>query len=180
MERHFKSSRKPLFMFIQTMSAHWPYDYKFEPGSRRAGRRPGHRPRRCTNICAASRWPRSTSTALMRELRRRFPRSASWSCTTATITRWPRARCSAQRTREAEDVALKPGFTRLPSPITRSPASTTPAKPLPPVEALDVPYLGAVILDAARLPLSEAIASASASSRPATALITTAPSRIRS
>jgi len=31
MERHFKSSRKPLFMFIQTMSAHWPYDFKYQP-----------------------------------------------------------------------------------------------------------------------------------------------------
>ena len=31
MERHLKSSRKPLFMYIQTMAAHWPYDFTFEP-----------------------------------------------------------------------------------------------------------------------------------------------------
>ena len=45
MERHFKSSRKPLFTFIQTMSAHWPYDFKYEPevdvSRRRSGTEPG-------------------------------------------------------------------------------------------------------------------------------------------
>ena len=62
MDRHLKTSRKPMFIFIQTMSAHWPYDFAFQPGGRRAGRRAGHRPRDAASICAACRWPRSTST----------------------------------------------------------------------------------------------------------------------
>ena len=61
MDRHLKASRKPMFMFIQTMSAHWPYDYAFSqrwtcPAADLAPTR------RCTSICAASRWPRSIST----------------------------------------------------------------------------------------------------------------------
>src|SRR6185295_4429952 len=44
MERHFKSSPKPLFMFIQTMSAHWPYDFKFEPDVEVPGGGPGTSP----------------------------------------------------------------------------------------------------------------------------------------
>ncbi len=31
MGRHFEKSRQPLFTFIQTMSAHWPYDYAYAP-----------------------------------------------------------------------------------------------------------------------------------------------------
>ena len=62
MDRHLKASRKPMFIFIQTMSAHWPYDYRLQ--SRRWTYRAADRAPipRCTNICAASRWPRSTST----------------------------------------------------------------------------------------------------------------------
>ena len=44
MERHFKSSRKPLFTYIQTMSAHWPYDFTFEPEVDVPGGAPGTDP----------------------------------------------------------------------------------------------------------------------------------------
>ena len=44
MERHFKASRQPLFTFIQTMSAHWPYDYMYEPDVKVPGGGPGTEP----------------------------------------------------------------------------------------------------------------------------------------
>src|SRR5262245_29502316 len=44
MERHFKTSTKPLFTFIQTMSAHWPYDFKYEPQLDVPGGGPGTDP----------------------------------------------------------------------------------------------------------------------------------------
>src|SRR5262249_9605481 len=44
MEKHFKSSRKPLFMFIQTMAAHWPYDFTYAPNVDVPGGGPGTDP----------------------------------------------------------------------------------------------------------------------------------------
>ena len=44
MERHFRTSSKPLFTFIQTMSAHWPYDFKYEPQLDVPGGGPGTDP----------------------------------------------------------------------------------------------------------------------------------------
>src|SRR5262249_11876009 len=41
MEHHFRTSRAPLFTFIQTMSAHWPYDFTFMPEVDVAGGDPG-------------------------------------------------------------------------------------------------------------------------------------------
>ena len=63
MERHFKSSRKPLFMFIQTMSAHWPYDFKFEPDVDVPGGGPGTDPEMDEYLRRALAWPRSISTS---------------------------------------------------------------------------------------------------------------------
>ena len=44
MDRHFKTSDKPLFTFIQTMSAHWPYDWKMFPNEDVKGGGPGIHP----------------------------------------------------------------------------------------------------------------------------------------
>ena len=57
---------------------------------------------------------------------------------------------------DAEDVVLKPDSLGYRTYYVVSGIRYAP-KSLPPVEVLDVPYLGAVILDAARLPLSEAM-----------------------
>ena len=72
MENHFKASTKPLFTFIQTMAAHWPYDV---PTSREVECRaaaPAHI-RRCTSTCAACRWRKIDYDYLLAELKRRFP-----------------------------------------------------------------------------------------------------------
>ena len=155
MERHFKSSRKPLFMFIQTMSAHWPYDFKFEPDVEVPGGGPGTDPGD----------GRVSAPRLHGQDRFRLPdgraaaplsaASGSWSCTTATITRWPRARCSAstptRRPRTWRCIPDSIGFVTYYA--ARGINYRVPA--LPQFETLDVPYLGTVILDMAGLPLSD-------------------------
>ena len=154
MERHFQSSRQPLFTFIQTMSAHWPYDFTYEPDLDVSGGGLGTGPEMHEYLRRVS-IAKMDYDHLLAELRRRFP-SESF-----LIVQYGDHHPMATRTllgykeeTEAEDVVLDPesiGFVtyyaarginyRLP--------------PLPPYETLDVPYLGTVILDLARVPLSQ-------------------------
>lgn len=155
MGRHFGSSDKPLFTYIQTMSAHWPYDIKFEPNEEVAGGGVGTNPE-------MSEYLRRVSLAkidydeLVSELKRRFPSEHF------LIMHYGDHQPTATRTLlgykeevEAEDVDLgqdSPGF------LTYFAAQglnyTVP--PLPSQEVVDVPYLGLLVLQAAGLPLSEA------------------------
>lgn len=154
MDRHFKASRQPMFTFIQTMSAHWPYDVKYEPELDVPGGGPGTGPE-------MSEYLRRVSIAkmdydyLVAELQRRFPSERF------LIVHYGDHHPMATRTllgykdeTEAEDVALDPdsiGF------ITYYAAQGVnyrlPA--LPQYDPLDVPYLGTVMLDLAGLPLSD-------------------------
>jgi hypothetical protein len=154
MGRHFKSSHKPLFVYIQTMMAHWPYDFAYMPEVAVQGGGPGTDPE-------MHEYLRRISMAgmdfdfLMQELRERFPREQF------LVVHYGDHHPMATRTllgfgtdTEAEDVALSPGSIGF---ITYYAARginyDVPA--LPPVDTLDVPYLGTVILDLARLPLSD-------------------------
>ena len=154
MDRHFQASRQPMFTFIQTMSAHWPYDFKYEPEVDVPGGAPGTQPE-------MSEYLRRVAMAkidydyLVAELRKRFPQERF------LIVHYGDHHPMATRTllgfkdeTEAEDVALDPdsiGFVtyyaaqginyRLPA--------------LPSHDPLDVAYLGTVLLDLAGLPLSD-------------------------
>ena len=44
MGRHFEASQQPLFMYIQTMAAHGPYDYAYMPEVDVPGGGPGTHP----------------------------------------------------------------------------------------------------------------------------------------
>ncbi|KAB2920365.1 MAG: sulfatase-like hydrolase/transferase [Hyphomicrobiaceae bacterium] len=154
MDRHFKASRKPLFAFIQTMSAHWPYDFKFEPDVDVSGGAPGTDPEMHEYLRRLS-MAKLDYDKFMSELRRRFPRERF------LIVHYGDHHPMATRTllgfkgeTEAEDVTLDAeslGFVtyyavrginyRVPTP----PQFTT----------LDVPYLGTVMLELAGLPLSD-------------------------
>ena len=113
MERHFKSSRKPLFMFIQTMSAHWPYDFKFEPDVEVPGGGPGTNPEMDEYLRRLS-MSKIDFDFLMGDLRRRFPQERF------LVVHYGDHHPMATRTllgfdadTEAEDVALGPEFDRL-------------------------------------------------------------------
>jgi hypothetical protein len=154
MARHLKSSGQPLFTFIQTMSAHWPYDFTFAPGTKVPGGVPGTDPEMHEYLRRVA-LAKIDYEHLVKELRRRFPRERF------LIVHYGDHHPMATRTllgykteTEAEDVALTPdsiGFItyfavqginyRVPD--------------LPRVDPLDVAYLGSLILDLAGLPLSD-------------------------
>ena len=154
MEKHFKSSRKPLFMYIQTMSAHWPYDFEYQPDADVPGGGPGTDPEMHEYLRRLS-LAKLDFDALMSELRHRFPLERF------LVVHYGDHHPMATRTllgfdaeTEAEDVALNPesiGFITYYA--VRGINYRVPT--LPQFETLDVPYLGTVILDAAGVPLSD-------------------------
>lgn len=151
---HLKSSRKPLFMYIQTMMAHWPYDFTFMPELAVEGGAPGTNPEMHEYLRRVS-IAKMDFDYLMSELKRRFPRERF------LIVHYGDHHPMATRTllgfgsdTEAEDVALQPdsiGFITYYATL----GINYRVPPLPQFDALDVPYLGTVILDLARLPLSD-------------------------
>src|SRR5262245_55308957 len=154
-DRHFKASPRPLFTFIQTMSAHWPYDFTFAPEMDVPGGDRGTEPEMHEYLRRLS-LARMDYDYLLGELRRRFPHERF------LIVHYGDHHPMATRTllgfrseTEAEDVTLDPdsiGF------ITYYAAQGVnyAVRPLPASETLDVSYLGSVILDLAGLPLSDA------------------------
>ncbi len=153
--RHLAQSDRPLFTFIQTMSGHWPYDYRKFPEVEAVGAAPGADPeiheylRRISIAAGDYAWLKS-------ELKRRFPNESF------VIVNYGDHQPAATRTllgiskeTEVEDVRLRadsPGFLSYYSVETQN----WKAPDLPNVPVLDVPYLGLVLLEAARLPLSDA------------------------
>jgi hypothetical protein len=154
MERHFKSSRKPLFTYIQTMSAHWPYDFQFEPEVDVPGGAAETNPEMHEYLRRVS-MAKTDFDFLMGELRRRFPGERF------LIVHYGDHHPTATRTllgfdndTEAEDVALNPdsiGF--ITYYVTRGVNYRVPAPPQ--FETLDVAYLGTAMLELAGLPLSD-------------------------
>ncbi len=154
MDRHLKASRKPMFMFIQTMSAHWPYDYAFNPEMDVPGGGPGTDPEMNEYLRRVS-MAKMDFDHLMGELRRRFPSERF------LIVHYGDHHPMATRMllgfnsdTDAEDVALHPdsiGFVTYYA--ARGINYRVPT--LPQFETLDVPYLGTVMLELAGLPLSD-------------------------
>ena len=154
MGRHFEASQRPLFTYIQTMSAHWPYDFKYEPEVDVPGGGPGTEPEMHEYLRRVS-MAKMDYDYLLAELHRRFPDERF------LVVHYGDHHPMATRTllgykdeTEAEDVILDRdsiGF------ITYYAANgvnyRVPA--LPQYETLDVSYLGTVMLDLAGLPLSD-------------------------
>lgn len=150
--RHVKSSRKPLFTYVQTMAAHWPYDYKYEPDLEVSGGAPGTPPEMNEYLRRVS-MAKIDFDHLMAELKRQFPREHF------LVVHYGDHHPTATRTylgfneeTEAEDVALNP---ESPGFITYFAARGHNFRPhvMPSFETLDVPYLGTAILEMAGLPL---------------------------
>jgi hypothetical protein len=155
MERHFRSSGKPLFTFIQTMSGHWPYYAKAFVNDDVPGGGPGTHPEMNEYLRRVSLASRDYSW-LLDELKRRFPRESF------VIVNYGDHQPSATRLLfgqkeqiEVEDIKLPsdgPGFLTYYSVMTQN----WNAPPLAAVPVMDVPYLGLALLEAAGLPLSDA------------------------
>jgi len=154
LDRHVRTSKKPMFLFIQTMSAHWPYDFAFNPEVEAAGGGPGTDPEMHEYLRRVS-MAKMDFDYLMAELPRRFPGERF------LIVHYGDHHPMATRMllgfnseTEAEDVALHAdsiGF--LTYYAARGVNYRVPTQPQ--FETLDVPFVSTVILDLAGLPLSD-------------------------
>jgi hypothetical protein len=152
--RHLQKSRQPLFTMIFTMATHSPYDTPYMPELDVPGGGPGTDPE-MNEYLRRLTMARIDYDDLRREIARRFPGEPF------LIVQYGDHQPIATRTLlglnnklDAEDISLpleSPGF------ITYYAVDGINYRPpaLPAVETLDVPYLPLVILDAARLPLSD-------------------------
>ena len=152
--RHLRRSDRPLFTFIQTMSAHSPYTYTYMPQENVPGGGPGTDPEMSEYLRRLALAQRDYR-FLKDELARRFPGQrfliVHYGDHQPIATR---GLLGQGRSSEAEDVALgrdSLGF------ITYFAVDGVGYTPPPPadLEILDVPYLGLAVLEAARLPLSD-------------------------
>ena len=154
MSRHISRSRQPLFVFVQTMATHSPYDFKFSPDSDVPGGGPG-------TDAEMSEYLRRLGLAardyrdFRNKLAERFPSEqfliVHYGDHQPVATR---PLLGIDSNLEAEDIELalnSPGFLTYYAVdgINYQPP------PLPTVATLDVPYMPLVILEAAGLPLSD-------------------------
>jgi phosphoglycerol transferase MdoB-like AlkP superfamily enzyme len=155
MERHFATSAQPLFTFVETMATHWPYHITYMPEVDVPGGGAGTNPEMHEYLRRLS-MARIDYNFLTAELARRFPHERF------VIVHYGDHHPMATRTlleysegTEAEDVLLDPNSIGFVTYYAINGVNYQPP-PLPPQATLDVPYLGTVMLDAARLPLSDA------------------------
>ncbi len=153
MERHVKASEKPLFTFIQTMSVHWPYDWTFEPDVKVPGGGPGTDPEMSEYLRRIA-MAKMDYDYLIAELKRRFPNEPVLvihygdhhpTATQKLLGHDPEA--------QVEDLTLDPKSKAF---ITYYAVEgiNYALKALPGHDVVDVPYLGAILLQQAGLPLS--------------------------
>jgi hypothetical protein len=152
--RHLQKSRQPLFTMIFTMATHGPYDTTYMPEIDVPGGGPGTDPE-MNEYLRRLAMAQIDYDDLRHQLTRRFPGERF------LIVHYGDHQPIATRTLlgvsnklDAEDILLpleSPGF------VTYSAVDGINYQPpaLPQVETLEVPYLPLVILNAARLPLSD-------------------------
>jgi hypothetical protein len=155
MERHIRTQDKPLFTYIQTMSAHWPYSEPFHPEINVAGGGPGTHPEMHEYLRRVG-IAKMDYDYLKSELKRRFPDEP------ILIMHYGDHHPMATRmllgygeNNEVEDIHLGMGSLGM---ITYYVVDALNYKlsTLPQHDTLDVAYLGAVLLEQAGIPLPEA------------------------
>ncbi|MCL4766297.1 MAG: sulfatase [Hyphomicrobiaceae bacterium] len=155
MERHIARSEKPLFTYIQTMSTHWPYDTTYLPAETVPGGGPGTHPEMHEYLRRLALAKRDYD-VLKAEIARRFPGEP------ILIVRYgdhhpvsTRMLLGFDESLEAEDVELEKDSVGFLTYYTIEGVNYRPPE-LPVPDTVDIPYLGTILLEAARLPLSEA------------------------
>jgi phosphoglycerol transferase MdoB-like AlkP superfamily enzyme len=154
-EGHLASSKQPTFTFIITSATHLPYGSPYDPDVEVPGGGPGTDPEMHEYLRRLA-MAKMDYDAFRADLQKKFPNERF------LIVQYGDHQPIATRTLlgfdakfDAEDVKLapeSPGFLTYYSieGINYQPP------PMPNVETLEVPYLGSVLLQAARLPISEA------------------------
>jgi phosphoglycerol transferase MdoB-like AlkP superfamily enzyme len=153
MDRHIKSSDRPLFVYIQTMASHGPYDSAYMPEVDVKGGGPG-------TSAEMSEYLRRAAMAsldrdfLMHEIERRFPDEP------VLVVRYGDHQPSATHDIINEvwgDDSPDIGADGSPGPFITFYAiegHNWPVPPLPAYDPIDIAYVGTLMLEAAALPLS--------------------------
>ena len=155
MDRHFKSSERPLFVYIQTMASHGPYDSAYMPEENVPGGGPGTSAEMSEYLRRAALAQRDGG-FLMDEIKRRFPNEP------ILVVRYGDHQPSATRDIINDvwgDDSPDVGPDGSPGPFITFYAiqgSNLAVPPLPAYDPLDIAYVGTVMLEAAGLPLSAA------------------------
>jgi phosphoglycerol transferase MdoB-like AlkP superfamily enzyme len=155
MEQHFRSSEQPLFVYIQTMASHGPYDSVYMPEENVAGGGPGTSAEMSEYLRRAGMAMRDGD-FLMDEIKRRFPHER------ILVVRYGDHQPSATRDLINDvwgDDSPDVGASGAPGPFITFYAmagQNYPVPPLPNFDPLDIAYLGTVMLEVAGLPLSAA------------------------
>ena len=152
--RHIERSGKPQFTYIQTMSVHWPYDYVYEPDEKVPGGAPGTDPELHEYLRRVA-IAKLDFDAFKAELARRFPDEKF------LLVQYGDHHPMATRKllgfdddTQAEEVAIDPLSKGFITYFSTEGINYQPP-PLPSADIVDVPYLGALILSQAGVPLSE-------------------------
>ena len=155
MDHHFKSSDRPLFVYIQTMASHGPYDSAYMPEENVPGGGPGTSAEMSEFLRRAAMAERDGD-FLMDEIKRRFPDEP------ILVVRYGDHQPSATRdliSRVWGDDSPDIGEGGAPGPYITFYAmagNNYSLPPLPDYDPLDIAYLGTVMLEVAGLPLSAA------------------------
>jgi hypothetical protein len=152
--RHVRSSVRPLFLYIQTMAAHGPYDYAYSPEVIVPGGGPGTPPEMSEYLRRLA-MVRMDYDHLRAELVRRFPGQKflilHYGDHQPTATRSLLgfdARASIEEIVASGSEAARTSYYAVDAVRYRPP-------PLASLDSLDVAYLGTILLEAAGLPLSD-------------------------
>jgi hypothetical protein len=155
MGRHLETSPQPLFLYIQTAATHGPYEETYWPEVQVPGGGPGTHPEMHEYLRRLS-MARIDYDFLRAELARRFPDEPFLIVhygdhqPTATVTL-----LGYSEDTELEDVIAKRNPVAFLTYFAVDALNYKPP-PLPNLDVVDVPYLGTILLDAARVPPSDA------------------------
>lgn len=154
LERHLKTSQQPMFLFVETMAAHGSYDYTYMPEENVPGGGPGTPPRMHEYLRRLA-MAKIDYDAMRADLGRRFPNERF------LIVHYGDHQPTATQPLLGfdkdvpVDVIMRSGKDAAFITYYAVDGVRYAPPPLPGVDVLDVPYLGAVILEAAGLPLSD-------------------------
>jgi hypothetical protein len=157
MEKHFATSPKPLFTYIETIATHWPYDLTYFPEENVPGGGPESNPE--MHEFLRRLWLAKTDYEDFRQqLQKRFPKERF------VILHYGDHHPVATRTLlgfgenlDAEDILLAEDSIGYQTYFAVDAINYRPA-PLPDIALTDVAYVGAILLYAAGLPLPDSYA----------------------
>jgi phosphoglycerol transferase MdoB-like AlkP superfamily enzyme len=157
MEAHFKASELPLFTYILTMAAHGPYDKTYMPEVNVRGGGPGTPPEMHEYLRRVA-MSKIDYEAFIGALKARFPTErfliVRYGDHHPVATRSYLGYANAQA---PEHVVLAPDSIGFVTSFAIEGVNYDPP-PLPELDLIDVPFLGTILLEAARLPLSPTFA----------------------